>query len=164
VLHGSAVTPVRDQARDESPGAVAALIGDARAGGYDAEAVVGLRTELADLSTRAVEMNYEELLTALLDLAYGGDLNREITGVSNIARAVFGYADPRTIARVKKFERDGLCTFRRWRRSIYLLQGDVRQVRLELQARGKLPEQQKSCPQLSPRLRCARGRLPSSQS
>jgi hypothetical protein len=98
-------------------------------------------------------MTHAEMLDAVVQISWGHDLNREIIGARAIAEAVFGAATPAAVSRVKKFERDRLCKFRRWGAAgtISLLLGEVMVLRHELHARGRLAEPS-NVPSLSPRL------------
>lgn len=118
----------------------------------DPRAVV-LRSELLNLAARAAGMTHADMLDAVVQISWGHDLNREIIGAKAIAEAVFGDDSPAAVSRVKKFERDRLCKFRRWgpAGTISLLLGEVMVLRHELQARGRLPRPV-DVPRSSPRL------------
>lgn len=113
---------------------------DARAGDPDAEAAVVLKSGLVSLVSNMEGMTGRQTLEAAVEVLWRSDLNREVRGAKAIAEVVFGSTSKRFVDRVKKFERDDVCEFRRWGedRKIYLMLDEALRVRLELKAQGRL--------------------------
>ena len=82
--------------------------------GDDADREDRLRSEVQEVLAHQDIRGFWPLLNALHRITYGHDLSQDVVGARAIAQAVFGEATSSAIQRVYKFERDGLCTFRRW--------------------------------------------------